>query len=102
MSLNPAIAEALVSAVPDDMRGDEVAACVIPVAGEQSGEALAHAIVRDCLERLAYFKAPGYVLFVDQLPKTASNKPKRADVKKLAREGVAAGEAIDTRALKKR
>lgn len=102
LSLNPAIAEALVSAVPDEMRGDEVAACVIPAPGETIGEALAHAIVHDCLERLAYFKAPGYVLFVDELPKTASNKPKRADVKKLAKEGVAVGKAIDTRALKKR
>ncbi|MFK7730422.1 MAG: AMP-binding protein [Pseudomonadales bacterium] len=102
LSLNPAIAEALVSAVPDEMRGDEVAACVIPVEGQAGGEALANTIVRDCLERLAYFKVPGYVMFVDELPKTASNKPKRADVKKLAREGVAAGQAFDTRALKKR
>lgn len=102
LSLNPVIAEALVSAVPDEMRGDEVAACVIPTAGEQGSEALAHAIVQDCRQRLAYFKVPGYVLFVDELPKTASNKPKRADVRKLAREGVAAGNAIDTRALKKR
>ncbi len=106
LSLNPAIAEALVTAVPDEMRGDEVAACVIPAArlneGKQEGEALARSIVQDCLERLAYFKAPGYVLFVDELPKTASNKPRRADVKKLAREGVEKGRAIDTRALKKR
>ncbi|MEM8498864.1 MAG: AMP-binding protein [Pseudomonadota bacterium] len=102
LSLNPAIVEALVSAVPDEMRGDEVAACVIAAAGQKAGEALAHAIVHDCLGRLAYFKAPGYVLFVAELPKTASNKPKRADVKKLAREGVAAGNAIDTRTLKKR
>ena len=53
-------------------------------------------------ENLAYFKCPGYVVFCDELPKTASNKPKRADVKALARARVASGDCVDTRHLKKR
>jgi acyl-CoA synthetase (AMP-forming)/AMP-acid ligase II len=31
-----------------------------------------------CLERLAYFKAPGIVAFIDELPVTSTNKVQKA------------------------
>ncbi len=102
LSLDSRIQEALVAAVPDELRGDEVAACIILAEGNRAEERTAELIVNDCLDRLAYFKAPGYVVFCDELPKTASNKPKRADVKALAKSRVSAGDCFDTRALKKR
>ena len=102
LSLDPVCEEALVTAVPADLRGDEVAACVVLAAGEAAGEQLAADIVTRCMQSLAYFKAPGYILFCDELPKTASNKPRRGDIKTLARTGVADGDCIDLRHLKKR
>ncbi len=102
LSLQPYIAEVLVTAVPDDIRGDEVAACVVVVDGYDHSEALAAEIVEGCLGDLAYFKAPGYVIFCEKLPKTASNKPRRADVKQLARDAVTQDGAWDTRHLKRR
>ena len=98
----PGIAEIIATAVPDDIRGDEVAACVVLPEGEAANEARAREIVEFGLANLAYFKCPGYIVFCDELPKTASNKPRRADVKTLARERVAAGECFDTTHLKKR
>ncbi len=98
---HPHVESVVVTAVPDELRGDEVAACVV-VADVIADEALAQNIVSYCLEQLAYYKAPGYVVFCDSLPVTASNKPRRGDVKTLARERVAADDCIDTRGQKKR
>ncbi|PLW82395.1 ATP-dependent acyl-CoA ligase [Kineobactrum sediminis] len=102
---HPRIQQVVVTAVPDEIRGDEVAAVIIASGtdtGENDRQALADDITRHCLQQLAYYKAPGYILFCDTLPVTASNKPRRADIKALARERVSAGEALDTRSLKKR
>ncbi len=99
---HPAISAIIATAVPDDIRGDEVAICVVvdddwPANGETARD-----IQRHAHHRLAYFKAPGYVLFLDALPVTASNKPKRGDIKQLARQRVEADECFDLRAGKGR
>ncbi len=98
---HPHVESVIVTAVPDELRGDEVAACVV-VADATADEALAQNIVSYCLDQLAYYKAPGYVVFCDSLPVTASNKPRRGDIKTLARERVTADNCIDTRGQKKR
>lgn len=89
-----------VTAVPDDLRGDEVFACVVVDGDVSRWPDTAIAIVRHCLERLAYFKAPGYLARCDELPLTATEKIQRAALKALAAERLAAGEYIDTRSLK--
>ncbi|MEQ9462539.1 MAG: AMP-binding protein [Haliea sp.] len=99
---HPSIQQVVATAVPDDLRGDEVAAAVVVTGQASDEESLAADIVRHCLQQLAYYKAPGYLLFCDDLPVTASNKPRRGEIKTLVRERVAAGDCIDTRALKKR
>ena len=102
MSQDPAISEILVCPVPDDLRGDEVAACIITKDSLAHDQQLADDIVRRGLEHLAYYKLPGYIIFCDDLPKTASNKPRRADVKNLAKNRVESQQCYDTRRLKKR
>src|SRR5579883_559523 len=76
---HPAIAAVGVTAVADEVRGDEVMACI--VAREPLHEADRPAFARDILEfslqRLAYFKAPGYISFCDRLPLTATEKIQR-------------------------
>ena len=53
--------------------------------------------------QLAYFKAPGYVAFVDALPLTPSQKIQRGELQGHgARSCPASAHCIDTRALKKR
>jgi acyl-coenzyme A synthetase/AMP-(fatty) acid ligase len=86
------------------VRGDEVFACVILAREADADERtrIAAAIQAWCLERLAYYKAPGYVAFVDTLPLTATNKVQRGELKALAHELHAEGACIDLRHLKKR
>jgi acyl-coenzyme A synthetase/AMP-(fatty) acid ligase len=96
---------AAVAAVADPLRGDEVFACVesaTPLTGAQDREGAAQALVHWCMTRLAYFKAPGYVAFVDQLPVTSTQKIHRRGLKDLVAERVARRDYIDTRSLKKR
>jgi acyl-CoA synthetase (AMP-forming)/AMP-acid ligase II len=101
---HPKIANVGVTAVPDDIRGDEVMACVVsrvPLSRIER-EAYAREVLQFCLERLAYFKAPGYIGFCEQLPLTATEKIQRAQLKELGRQLLATDACIDLRTFKKR
>ncbi|MGJ8569839.1 MAG: AMP-binding protein [Hoeflea sp.] len=97
---HPAVKAAAVAAVADPVRGDEVFAC-LKVEGD-AGPELAGEIVSWCLEQLAYYKAPGYVAFVDALPLTSTQKIQRRELKELAERLVQDAATVDTRAMKKR
>lgn len=97
---HPDIRAAAVAAVADELRGDEVFACLV-VEGERS-HARAREIAAWCLSRAAYYKAPGYVAFVDALPLTSTQKIQRGELKKLAEALLADPATADLRAMKKR
>jgi acyl-CoA synthetase (AMP-forming)/AMP-acid ligase II len=97
------VAAVAVAPVADEVRGEEVCALVRLARGVPAGaEATARAqdIVARCAERLAYFKVPGYVAFVDALPVTATQKLQRGETRALATRLVADGGAIDLRDFK--
>jgi crotonobetaine/carnitine-CoA ligase len=74
------VAQVAVLAVPDEIREEEVMACVVPMPGVTGDRALADALQGWCLERLAYFKAPGWVLFLDRLPTTGTQKVQKTEI----------------------
>ena len=76
----PDIAQAAVLAVPDELREEEVMACIVPAAGAARDRAAAQAIFEGSLRQLAYFKVPAWLLFVDELPTTATQKLRKADI----------------------
>lgn len=101
---HPGIAAVGVTAVPDEVRGDEVMACIVP-ANRLDGAAraaFAQEIVRFSLERLAYYKAPGYVGFCERLPLTATEKIQRAGLRDLGQALLSSPDCVDLRRLKKR
>ena len=98
---HPLIRQAAVAVTPDTLRGDEVAALIVtddPDAGQQTAEE----IVRWSLEQMAYYKAPGWIAFVTELPRTPTEKILRAALKALVDEKMSRGEFFDMRAMKKR
>jgi acyl-CoA synthetase (AMP-forming)/AMP-acid ligase II len=101
---HPAVAAAGVTAVPDELRGDEVMACIVRRSGGagSTDEALARELVGFCLARLAYYKAPGYVSFCTALPLTPTEKIQRGQLGELGRRLLHDGACVDTRAMKKR
>jgi acyl-CoA synthetase (AMP-forming)/AMP-acid ligase II len=97
------VAGVAVAPIADDVRGEEVCALIRLARGVSAGAAaatLAQDIVARCAGRLAYFKVPGYVAFVDALPVTATQKLQRGETRALAARLVANGTAIDLRAFK--
>ncbi|WP_420970713.1 ATP-dependent acyl-CoA ligase [Bradyrhizobium sp. B120] len=101
LNRHPAIRQAAVAATPDQVRGDEVAAVII---AENAGadRALAEDIVRWSLEQMAYYKAPGWISFVDQLPLTATEKIQRGGLKEFVAKLMRDGAFFDLRDLKRR
>jgi acyl-CoA synthetase (AMP-forming)/AMP-acid ligase II/thioesterase domain-containing protein len=71
---HPAVVDAAVFAVPHPRLGADVAAAVVPHAGEQMTPAeLRHFLQRE----LASFKVPRHILILGQLPKGATGKVQR-------------------------
>jgi acyl-CoA synthetase (AMP-forming)/AMP-acid ligase II len=71
---HPAVAEAAVVGVRDEVRGEEIAAFVVP----RPGASLRPVELFDfCADRLAYFKLPRYLELRDELPHTPTFKVRR-------------------------
>lgn len=100
LAVHPAVQRVAVVAVPDAMRDEEVMAVIVPAAGRQASEDTAQALTRHCLDQLAYYKAPGWVLFRDEMPVTPTNKIQKGKLFEPGADPLAG--AFDTRGLKKR
>ena len=99
---HPAVQHVAIVAAPDPMRDEEVLAVVVPNASFPASSETAKSIQAWCLERLAYFKAPGYVAFVDELPVTSTNKVQKARLADFAANPMAGERCFDLRERKKR
>lgn len=69
----PQIAEAAAIAVPDDLRREEVMVLVKLAEGVKR-EAMTPETIMTHSQRLAAFKRPRYIAYVDEFPRTATNK----------------------------
>lgn len=79
---HPAVQAAAVVGLPDEVRGENVHAFVVPMPGAQVAEAV---IIEHCRRNLALFKVPRSVTFIDELPLTGSGKIRRFKLRELAR-----------------
>lgn len=96
---HPAIKAAAVAPVADDIRGEEVFACL---QSDAASPELAREITEWALGQMAYYKVPGYVAFVDTLPLTGTQKLQRGELKKLVARLVDDPATIPLGHLKKR
>ena len=69
-----AVSEVAVVALPDETWIEAVSAVVVLKSGAEPDEALAEELRARARERLARFKIPKHVFFVDDLPRNASGK----------------------------
>jgi acyl-CoA synthetase (AMP-forming)/AMP-acid ligase II len=71
---HPLVKQVAVMAVPDDLREEEVLACIVLHDPAADAAGAADALFAHCNAELAYFKAPGWILFRDDLPTTGTQK----------------------------
>ena len=98
---HPDVAQAAVMAVKDELREEEVLACIVLRRPRLAAEA-ADAIFRHCHERLAYYKAPGWLHIVEALPTTGTQKIQKHTIYPAGTDPRTAPGIIDLRARKKR
>jgi acyl-CoA synthetase (AMP-forming)/AMP-acid ligase II len=99
---DPRITAVACLAAPDDIREEEVMACIVLTPGTPRNEATARALFDHAFARIAYFKPPGYVLFVDELPVTGTQKVVKHKIFAGGEDPLARPGIYDFRHLKKR
>lgn len=80
----PKVKEVAVVGRPDERWGETVTAIIVPKAGDEISE---EEVIQYCKERLASYKKPTKVIFVEQLPRNPSGKV----MKTVLREQLAKG-----------
>lgn len=84
---HPAVAEAAAVSAPDAERGEIVRAVLVLKDGYVGSEALAVELKDHVKSVTAPYKYPRLIDFVDELPKTASGKIRRAELRREAEGG---------------
>jgi acyl-CoA synthetase (AMP-forming)/AMP-acid ligase II len=74
LALHPAVTDVAVIGVPNADLGEEVKAVVIAADPGAAGPALAAELIAFCRSRLAHYKCPVTVDFVDELPRLPTGK----------------------------
>jgi 2-aminobenzoate-CoA ligase len=90
LAAHPAVREVAVVGAPDRERGRIVKAFVVVAAGVQAGPALARELQDFVKARIAPYKYPRSVEFLDQLPKTQTGKVQRYVLRQRVEEQGAA------------
>jgi fatty-acyl-CoA synthase len=80
---HPKIAEVAVFGVPSDFYGEEVVAWIQLHPGEQATEEEIRAF---CKGKIAHFKIPAYIRFVDEFPMTVTGKLQKFRMREIALE----------------
>ena len=99
---HPSITHVGVTSVADELRGEEVIACVVAAPEVRPDAQTAQAIVDWSLAEMAYYKVPGWVAFVDALPVTATQKVQRGELRAVAAKCLGTAGCFDLRACKRR
>jgi fatty-acyl-CoA synthase len=82
LRLHPAVQEAAVVGVADEVLGELTCACVMPVEGAiVTGDE----IKEFCQGQIAQYKVPDLVRFVDAFPMTGSGKIRRVELARMVR-----------------
>lgn len=74
LTMHPAVKDVAVIGVPNADYGEEVKAVVIADAGYEPGPALEAELIAHCRRQLSNYKCPRSVDFVDELPRLATGK----------------------------
>ena len=89
-------------AVPDAVREEEVLACIVLADGVAQTPEAAQDIFAQVFDKMAYFKPPGWILFMDELPVTSTQKVVKHKIFAQGEDPRERAGIVDLRHLKKR
>ncbi|WP_068091671.1 AMP-binding protein [Novosphingobium rosa] len=98
---HPAVKQAAAIAVPDDIREEEIMACIVPQDPQADAEALSRELLDWCMEKMAYFKAPAWYLLMGELPTGTSQKLQKIALFPAGTDPRIQQGAVDLRSFKK-
>ena len=81
---HPAILEISVVGVPEKRLGEEVTACIVLKNGFTASDELKESIKSFCDGKISHFKIPRYILFIQDFPRTISQKIQKNELKAMA------------------
>lgn len=101
LQAHPDVAQMAVIAVGDDMRDEEVMACITVIQGKKN---LSHAqlLFEFTMSKLTYYKASGWIVFLDELPVTGSQQIQKHVIFAKDEDQTSHPHAYDLRHRKKR
>ncbi len=80
LEAHPAVLEAAVVGIPDEVLGEAICACIVPV----EGAIVTGSEIREwCRVTLADYKVPDLVRFLDDFPRTGNGKPRRVELARM-------------------
>lgn len=100
---HPAVSEVACVPAADPLRQEEVVACIVLAPEAEATRETAESIAKWSSERVAYFKAPGGIVFMDKLPTTpSSHKLQKFRIFEDGEDVFARNDCFDLRHLKQR
>jgi len=95
------VQQAAVMAVKDELREEEVLACVV-LKPSAAAAGAAERLFQHCYARMAYYKAPGWIHLVERLPTTGTQKIQKHTIYPGGIDPRTVPGVVDLRARKKR
>jgi len=106
LQTHSAVAQAAVLAVKDEVREEEVLACIVLKPGifnpSSADDHLVRELFAHCNASLSYFKTPGWIYFTDEIPTTGTQKVQKHQLFSQDTDPRAEPGVIDIRHWKKR
>jgi crotonobetaine/carnitine-CoA ligase len=99
---HPSVNTVAVLPIEDELREEEVMACVVLSPGVAPERGAAEAIFAHCRDQLAYYKIPGWIVFREALPVTTTTKIQKGLIFKADEDPKTVAGSYDLREEKRR
>lgn len=102
LETNAQISKVAVISVPDELRDEEIMACVVATNPGTDDRERAMQIFETARAHLTYYKLPGWIVFVDDIPVTGTQKVRKGVIFSHGQDPRTHPRAIDCRSFKTR